>query len=276
MTQLKIWLLDYHPSFNNLEFADDEDYSKVNAMLSKKQPLSKEWSAVNVNIVDKGKPSDILGRFNGALAISKATKQILVQHITDNIEFLPLKTEFSGEEYYILHVLNILDCIDPINSKVKRYIRDDIAVYDEYSLSLVEERLMNQHMFKVKLPNRETFLPYVYVSDQLMEILSRSIQGCQLLEIWNSEFSWKQAEEKYDWMCQQVDLSLSRTFDFNTAQDYVTKYFGETVYSGKWALQTDERGEIVLGTLKIDGEYDWMNPIYYPPIILDLTWGVKR
>lgn len=258
-----------------MEFTDYDDFSKVNAMLSSRQPLAKEWSAVNVKIVDKGKPSDILGRFNGALAVSSATKEILLQNNTDNIEFLPLRTDFSEEKYYLLRVLNILDCIDPINSKIKRYIKDDIAEYDEYSLSLVEEKLLNQTMFRMKLPKRDALLSYVYVSDQLMEVLRGSIQGFQLIDIWDSEFSWKQAEEKYEWMCQQVDLSLSRTFDFNTAQDYATKNVGSVVYSGKWAIQADEQGEVSLGTLMTDGEYNWTTPLFYPPIILSLMWGIK-
>ncbi|ULL14827.1 hypothetical protein DVH26_10445 [Paenibacillus sp. H1-7] len=245
-------------------------------MLSQKQPLAKEWSAVNVKIVDKGRPSDILGRFNGALAVSSATKEILLRHNIDNIEFLPLRTDFSEEKYYLLHVLNILDCIDPINSKIIRYIKDDIAEYDEYSLSLVEENLLNQPMFRMKLPNRNTLLSYVYVSDQLMQVLRGSIQGFQFIDIWDSEVSWRQAEEKYERMCQQIDLSLSQTFDFNTAQDYVTKNVGKLVYSGKWSIKADKQGEILLGTLKIDGEYDWITPLYYPPVILSLTWGIKE
>jgi hypothetical protein len=42
---------------------------------------------------------EILGRINGALAVSSTTKEILVQHNITNIEFLPLRTDFSDEKY---------------------------------------------------------------------------------------------------------------------------------------------------------------------------------
>ncbi|AJS58556.1 hypothetical protein [Paenibacillus sp. IHBB 10380] len=68
-------------------------------------------------------------------------------------------------------------------------------------------------------------------------MLNRSIVGCQLVEIWDSEFSWKEKEEKFETICNEVDNSLIKKFDFNKARKFVLKNKGEVVYSGKWEIK---------------------------------------
>jgi len=73
-----------------------------------------------------------------------------------------------------------------------------------------------------------------------------------------------------------VVRSLVETFDFSSAIKYIKKNKGKIAYSSRWALKTDERNETLLGNLHLDGTYSWTDPIYYPPIFLGLTWGIKE
>lgn len=270
---MKVWLLDYHPANNTIEFSDYDDYTKVNNLLESRNPIICEWSTCKVQLNEKNKPADILERFNGALVISRKVKDIFEQNNLENVEFLPLSSS-TEVQYFIFRVLTIIDCIDPLNSKVTSYDSNNIASYDEYCLSLVKETLQDQHIFRIKLPQKDVLLPYIYISDELKELLDRSIVGCQLVEIWDSELSWKEKEEKYETICNEVDKSLLKTFDFGKARKYVLKNKGKLAYSGKWAIKADENNRIWLGDLLLDGSYSWMIPVYYPPILLGLKWGV--
>jgi len=42
--------------------------------------------------------------------------------------------------------------------------------------------------------------------------------------------------------------------------------------SGKWKLQTDDKGTVLLGTLEDDLKYHWIDPIYIPSVLLDCKW----
>lgn len=271
---MKAWLLDYYPPNNTIEFSDSEELDQVYKALGSNKPIIQEWSAPNVEFNDVGKPADILNRYTGALVISRKVKELLEQNHIEHIEFLPLSTA-TEEEYYILHVLSVIDCIDPVSSKVRTYY-DDVPQFDEYSLVLDQKALQGQHIFRIKLPSEDRELSYIYVSDFLQEILSQSIVGYQLVEIWDSKFSWKAKEEKHERMGQEIDSSLLEVFDFDKAKKFARKNKGHMVYSGEWAIKADKDKRIWLGNLQLDGSYSWINPIYYPPILLELQWGIPE
>lgn len=269
---MKAWLFDYYPPNNTIEFRSSDDLELIYEALSSDQPMIQEWSALTVDFEDTGRPADILNRFNGALVISKKVKDILEQQSIEQIEFLPILTD-AGEAYYILHVLNIIDCIDTGTSKV-RMVHGDTNQFDEYSLVLHAESLEQQHMFRIKYPQKERTLPYIYVSDSLQDMLSASIVGYQLVEIWDSEFSWKEKEEEHERMSKEIDKSLMTFFDFEQAKKFARKNKGKMVLSGKWAIKADKDKQIWLGNLQLDGSYSWMVPSYYPPVLLGLRWGI--
>ncbi|NBC71889.1 hypothetical protein GT003_23070 [Paenibacillus sacheonensis] len=188
-----------------------------------------------------------------------------------NVEFLPLKSKDG--EFSILNVLNVLDCIDMSASKVKDTIS---TIYDIEGLALKADIVQGQDIYKVKLPEGNRILPQIFVSDKLKLIIESQLEGFQLIDLWDSEFSWQEQEAKFASMCQEVDASLQTTFNFDKAAKHVKKNSGVIAYSGKWAIRADENQDIWLGDLMLDGTYSWMNPIYYPPIILGLTWGIKE
>ncbi|WP_426448515.1 hypothetical protein ACP26L_28420 [Paenibacillus sp. S-38] len=96
------------------------------------------------------------------------------------------------------------------------------------------------------------------------------------MEIWDSALSWQEKEAQYESMVKEVDQSLLETFSFEKAMKSIEHNQGMVVYSGKWALKTNADKEMLLGELMRDGTYSWMNPLYIPPILLGLTWGLKE
>jgi len=47
---------------------------------------------------------------------------------------------------------------------------------------------------------------------------------------------------------------------------------GKSVASGGWKLQAEMDGNLLTGKLKADGSYSWVDPMFIPPILLDLKW----
>ncbi|MBH5318767.1 hypothetical protein I6N90_13250 [Paenibacillus sp. GSMTC-2017] len=268
---MKVWWLDYHPSFNTTEFVEIESYFELRKYFSQAMPLSNQWVQHEVKLVEKGKPADFLKELGGALIASRRARDAIEQMPNLNIEFLPL-TSTDGE-FSILNVLTVLDCVDHTKSKESR-IGDSLKDYEE--LALIEDKVKGHNMFKIKLHEGERILPQIFVSDKIKELIESQLEGYQLVECWDSEFSWQQKEAVYHSMCEEVDKSLKTTFTFEKALKYAQKNSGKTVYSGKWALKSDSNKDIWIGHLLLDGTYSWLIPVYYAPILLELTWGIKE
>lgn len=266
---MKVWLFDYHPANDSVEFVHDDDFTRVNELLRCGEPLAEQWSGYEVRVEKKARATDLYGRYAGALVINKKAKLLFEQDPDLNVEFLPLKSE-SGEVYYLLRPLSVLNCIDRDRSK-----KTSVGV-DEYSLALYEEIVGEHRIFNMILPDNHWMLPYPYVTDELKEKIEEHLTGYQLIEIWDSEMSWEEKEFKFEQMSREVDESLVEVFDFDVARKYVIKNKGKWAYSGKWALKVNEENDVCLGELQVDGTYHWMVPIYYPPIILGLRWGVME
>lgn len=267
---MKAWWLDYHPALNTVEFDDYEEYSALSNQFRNAEAASGNWKPVRVNIIDRGKTSDFLNRLSGALIVSEKAKELLSQVEGLQAEFLPLQ---STDQFYIMNVLTALDCVDPEKSKVKRALTT-LTGYEE--LELREDIVAGHPMFRIRLHEGDKVLNEIYVSDEVKELIENNLKGYQLINMWDSDYTWQQRDADYDRMCREVDRSLVETFSFSSAIKHIQKFKGEIAYSNKWALKVDERNKILLGNLLIDGTYSWIDPIYYPPIILGLTWGIKE
>lgn len=261
---MKVYWLDYHPAFNTIHFNDSQDYEHTREIVKNGKQALQSWHPFSVSLEDNNKPSDFLNSIGGSLIVSARAKELLAA-FTDNIEFLPLSSDF---ECYILNVHAVLDCIDAVNSKEKNFGYAELAFFED----IVE----GHDIFRVTLPDNDHILNEIYVSEQLKEQIEQNLKGFQLIEVWDSNFSWKQKEEKFLAMCAEVDQSLAETFDFETAMKFVKNNKGKQSYSGKWSLKVDEDNEILLGQLQLDGTYSWVVPYYLPPIILGLIWGIKE
>ncbi|REE83879.1 hypothetical protein A8990_11658 [Paenibacillus taihuensis] len=268
---MKAWWLDYHPAWNTTEFLDTDSFFALRESFREGNPLTNQWVELEVELRDKGKPADFLRELGGALVVSKRARNVMEQLPNLNVEFLPLKSKDG--EFSILNVLTVLDCIDMAQSNAKSPLH---TIYDIKGLALVEDIVQGHDIYKIKLPGGERSLASIFVSDRLREIIESQLEGFQLINMWDSEFTWQQQEAKFAAMCLEVDASLQTTFNFDKAVKHVKKHRGDIAYSGQWAIKTNEKNSILLGDLLLDGTYSWIDPIYFPPIILGLTWGIKE
>lgn len=266
---MKVYWLDHHPAYNSVEFKDAKNYEHLYSLFKDGKSHAAEWQPASVSFVNKNKPSDFLRTAGGSLVVSSKTKELFSKH-HESLEFLPLQGDI---ECYILNVTTVVDCIDEANSKPKsRGIGGHL--FDHFEEIALDLELVKEHgIFRMKLAGREEVFNDIFVTDQLKEEIEIRLEGFQLIEIWDSEFSWEQKEEKFKAMCDEIDKSLTETFEFGKAVKYVQKKIGKQAFSGKWSLKADEKKDIWLGQLQPDGTYSWINPIYYPPIILGLKWG---
>lgn len=67
----------------------------------------------------RDKKERVLGSYPAfsAPAISQNANDVLVKHLGDLVQFLPLKTGKLGR-YYILNIVNVLDCLDKEKSEI--------------------------------------------------------------------------------------------------------------------------------------------------------------
>ncbi|MBM7568822.1 imm11 family protein [Paenibacillus sacheonensis] len=265
---MKLWLLDYHPAYANIQFEQFEDFERLTFA---GHPLANAWIPPRMTGTLGDQPSDFLKCHNGALLLTQKAKALFERHLQPGeVEFLPVP--HGSETLYFAHVLNLVSCIDAANSKLKCLSNGMLSEYERYAFhaSLVEPH----RMLRVRFHEGDRLVQYPFVGDVLHEAITNSdLTGYQLIEMWDSDYSWQQHEADYQAMIDAVTDSLTMTFDYSTAVNHCEQR-GIDVYSGKWAMRHDPDNGLQLGDLMQDGTYNWIDPYFIPPILLSLTWGI--
>ena len=267
---MKVWWLDSHPVYNTVSFENWEDYEVAGELIRRVEPLTSKWEPYRVILKDKGQPSDFLAEVRGGLIVSEKVRDVFSQLPELHVEFLPLQ---SIQPYYVMNILTVLEGVDLHRSKKSEHSSPRMTEYEAYAFR--EDVVCGQDIFRIRLQEGGEPLREIFVSDRLYMLIEQHLTGYQLLEMWDSEFSWEQKEDQFNMLCEKVNKELVETFDFGKAIKYVKRNRGQVAYSGNWALKVDEDHEILLGNLEYDGSYTWIVPLYYPPIILGLIWGIK-
>ncbi|MEF2247072.1 imm11 family protein [Paenibacillus sp. IITD108] len=214
----------------------------------------------------KKSKSDIVYIRSGTPVFTKNAKEKLSPYISDAVQFLPIEHEL---ELYLVNVINVIDAVDFSRSICSDYSIKGFSEFEK--IIFYEDIVKTQMIFKIK----ENSINYVYVTDAFKEIVERSkLKGFEFIEVWDSE------------MTTEIEAGMKRTFkdavdqnsqfdenslDWNNA--YLLVESDKAVASGEWKLQKDKNGQIILGRLTVNLSYVWMDPDYYPPIVLTLKWN---
>lgn len=103
---MEVW----QPSVKNgsavLIFKDLRDWDKVEAALGKK--AESEWEPLTAQIA-KGKPKHFV-YMGGLLVCNNDAWQLLKDELKDEVEALPIHV--GASLYYIVNVVNVVDCLD--------------------------------------------------------------------------------------------------------------------------------------------------------------------
>lgn len=113
--------------------------------------IKDKWIPVAVGLEEDTKKdlmcSDMPNLGKGFLVANKDSLEKIQRLISSEIEVLPLASEKN--EYYILNILQVIDCLDLDNSKIKKYKAvDEILEIQKYAF--IESMLVGKIIFKIK------------------------------------------------------------------------------------------------------------------------------
>ncbi|MED1564519.1 imm11 family protein [Bacillus paramycoides] len=187
---MKIWELkssfDDYESFQLLNLEEDSK-KYFEGKIDSAVKVSASWGEIRINCVEAGNHSDFPHLWGevGTPMVSERAKQFLESMLGDNVEFLPLIHNVTGEVYYIINVLNAIDAIDYEKAILKK-LRSGLVI-DFKKYAFLPNIVKNQTMFKVYL-NEILHIPSVFVSDEFKNtILESDLKGFEFVEVWNSE-----------------------------------------------------------------------------------------
>lgn len=164
-----------------LNLADVVDMNKFDLFDGRK--LKREWSPLKVEFFkSKKKISDSPFLYISFLVINKESIMTLNNYFLDFVELLPLSYQNSVDNYFVVNVINIVDCLDHENSIFSRYDDGRIMLCDKYAF--VKEKLIKNHIFKIP----EFPRAHIFVSDDFKSAVEDSeLTGFIFKEVWNSE-----------------------------------------------------------------------------------------
>ncbi|PHA68694.1 imm11 family protein [Bacillus toyonensis] len=186
---MKIWELksssDNYESFQLLNYKKDKKYfeGKFNSTTI----LLDSWGEIFIESLEEGKHSDFPHFWGetGAPMVSEPAKKLLEPLIGANVEFLPLIHNTTGEVYYVVHVLNVLDAIDSDKAIFKKLITGLIIGCEKFAFT--PNVIQNEMIFKVYV-NKRIHPTAVFVSDELKNtVLESDLKGFEFVEVWDSE-----------------------------------------------------------------------------------------
>jgi len=266
---MKIWRLDTDADrYINIRLKNYEaDREKIVDEFTG-EPMLESWTPVLVETEGRGKASDQPHLLVGVPVFNKKAVEALNDLISQHVEYLPLIHD--KYELYAINVLNQIDAIDYSTSKYKTF--DDGTFYRFIEYGFKQDIIMGEHIFKI--PEEST---RIYVSDEFRNrVIEKKLKGFVFIEVWDSTVTPEVKEERkqrYAEMLQEIERNKGKENSFDDAMDLVV---GEdkAIASGKWKIQRDKTGEILIATLEEDGRYKWMNVSHYPPILIGMKWHV--
>ncbi|GGG62472.1 imm11 family protein [Paenibacillus radicis (ex Gao et al. 2016)] len=260
---MKVWELESdHRSFSFNLTNFDEDMEQVDSLLE--GVYVPEWSPLRMEVVRKGRKSDLPIFFPGLLVFSKKSVDILDNYINKYVQYLSI----DNNDHVLVNITNIADCVNYDRSTSFKDRHGEFAGFDK--LYFMEDKLEDQYIFKIK----EHVKSNIYVTDKFRDLVLQSkLKGFCFIEIWDSEITEEMErakQQKYEKRLLEIEKTKGTEYNWSDAIGKVET--GKAMISGTWKIQQNEKGIIMLGQLLEDLSYLWIEPIYYPPILLDLKW----
>ncbi|WP_139993919.1 imm11 family protein [Paenibacillus paridis] len=263
---MKIHGLYTDPNFKSYTFKDEQTHERLRGRLNKQ--LIENWISLELETNYEGAVPDFVGIHWKLYAVSEKGKNQLEQLIPkEELQFLPV---FSPDgPYYLLNLLQVVDGLDYVNSKLSRLPSGKISRIE--ALTVYPDKISQYSIFKLLSEEGDQASDDLYISDRLAEGI-KDLSGTQIIELWDSECSWQQRELNYERQVQSINASLKNSFSYSKAISLIEKK-DMIVYSGHWALKHSKKKGILIGNLCNDGTYSWLDPAFIPPILFQLQWG---
>ncbi|AJS61133.1 imm11 family protein [Paenibacillus sp. IHBB 10380] len=227
------------------------------------------WSPIEVETLYKRTYKDFPVYRIGKPVISAKVKRAIESFISSEVEFLPLV--HKELELYMINVTNILDCVDWERTDVEWTEENSFAGFNKlvFDFSKIPE---HTYIFKFK----ELATVAVYVTEEFKELIERNkFKGLdfEFTEVYDSEFTEEKEQEQklaYEAAIAAVEQNKGQEFSYEEAVERVNQ--GVAVASGKWKMQLDGEGRFWLGEIILGLTYQWIMPVYIPPVLLSFQW----
>ncbi|WP_339848480.1 suppressor of fused domain protein [Paenibacillus sp. FSL W7-1088] len=180
---MKVWKLS-EDSVNQL--LDFTEVRGVNEGINKGNSLAKLWNEVEMITYSEGESADIYSIASQVtdLVLKERAANILSDLLEDKVELLPV--HHNKEKYYVMNILNILDCVDIDQSIPSKYGGFKNFVFEE-------NEIQNQHIFKTlsynyEIQNEPFISSQTFVSDEFKQRVEEAgLQGFRFRLAWSSE-----------------------------------------------------------------------------------------
>jgi len=178
---MKVWLVGTENDFDYLTFKNEKELERFTDYQFDGNKIINSWTPLKLELFKGEKRSDAPYLSPGVLVVSKKTIEVFSDLLEGAVEYLPV--ECDNMDYYLINVVNIVDCIDYERSEVKRFSSSGrIMKFKKFAFK--DDKVGNNHIFKIP----ELTKGYIFVSDVLKNrILQSKIAGIGFEEVWNSE-----------------------------------------------------------------------------------------
>ncbi|ETT53602.1 imm11 family protein [Paenibacillus sp. FSL H7-689] len=248
----------------------EDDHHPINSDFHGQSKI-KGWTTIGLETLYKKSYKDFPNYHIGKPVFSKRVKEMMEKEslLTSEVEFLPITND--NMELFILNVTNILDCVDYHRSDIGRFKDGSWARFNKlvFDPAKIPEGTC---MFKIK----ETPGVQVFVTEKFKEwIEERKLKGLNFSVIYDSDFTKEMEEEQqrvYDAALEEIERNKGEEYSYDVARELVDQ--GETMASGPWRIRLEDQGRLWLGQLLQDLSYQWIMPVYIPPVLLLKSWHV--
>lgn len=234
--------------------------------------IGDHWGDIEFKTYRSRKPCDCTGIGSNIPIFNKRAIQVLAQYLDSNVELLPLK--HPDQTFYAVNVTRLIDGLDYDNSEIE-YVKGHPNFIDHVHRFVFKQNVIQDYPI-FKIPEFKRLR--VFVTDTFKEAVeANGLKGFTFELLWDSEDNGDaeaNLERQYQEALAAIERNKGEEFSFKEALKRMEA--GESVASGKWRLQQAADGTIRLGNLQADGSYNWIQPIYYPPILFDLKWHAVK
>ncbi|SDT40025.1 hypothetical protein SAMN05444162_4133 [Paenibacillaceae bacterium GAS479] len=257
----------YENSSKNMILAGDtDDLHPLNSRFNGDSKLD-IWYPIKVETLYKRTYNDFPKYIIGKPIFSEKVKELTESFISDEVEFLPLG--HKDMNLFAVNVTKVLDCVDWDRSDIRTFNDGSFAGFNKlvFDFSKIPP---NTYIFKYK----ERAMTQVYVTDLFKELVEKhKLKGLDFSEVFDPEFTEEKEREQqraFDQRLAEIEQNKGPEISFDEARALVDH--GHVVESGKWRMKLNSKGQFVLGELLQDLSYQWMKPVYIPPILLGYDW----
>lgn len=178
------------------------------------KPLNEEWNPLKVVLYDKSNKYTDFPIFWDVQApiLAKKAVNYSLELLGEKVEFLPLKHDIYN--YFVCNVINIIDCLNESESKLKRFSSGrimDIIGYD-FNVNILEA----EDPIILRFPRNFTHEVFCYRNVK-NHIESSNLKGYVFKEVWDSDNSWLLKEQIIQDMVRSINSLDGERFKYNEA-----------------------------------------------------------